>query len=88
MYFAGIRTKFKELLDCDPADRVSKIRSKLGKWCEDESTIRISRMGNNKVCGLNLLIAVEEDIKIDGAWPARVIPDSTGFAFNQKTAFQ
>jgi hypothetical protein len=45
-------------------------------------------MGNYQVWRLNLPVAVEENVEINGAWPAGLIPDAAGFAFNKKTAFQ
>jgi hypothetical protein len=75
------------LLNSYPADRVSKIRREFGKRGQDESSIRVSEMRNNQVCGVNLQVAVEEDVEIDGAWPAGVIPDAAGFAFNQKAGW-
>jgi hypothetical protein len=85
---ASIRALFKQLPDRNLADRVSKIRHEFSQWNQDKPSIRVSGMGNNQVGRSNLLVAVKEDIDINGTWPAKLIPDTTGFAFNMKAAFQ
>jgi hypothetical protein len=85
---AGIRTSFKQLPDRNSTYWVSKIRRKFSQWCQDKPAVRVPGMRNNQVGGSNLLVSVKKNVDINGAWSARLIPDTTGFAFNKETAFQ
>jgi hypothetical protein len=79
---------FKQLMYRNLADGVTKIRSDFGQWRKDESSIRIPGMRDNQIGRLDPLLAIEENIDVDGTWPARLIANTAGFAFNLETTFQ
>lgn len=78
----------KQLLNGDLAYWVSKVGCDFGQRGQDESSFSVPGMRHYQIGRLNPLVAEEENVEINRARPAGLIPDTAGFALNQKTEFQ